>query len=240
LSDETYINQNNIIMVTQQGTIKKTTLEAYSRPRANGINAINVREGDNLVEARLTNGTSEIIIASREGKAIRFNESTVRPMGRNATGVRAIRLDEGDEVIGMASIEDPTQTNVLVVTENGMGKRSEVEDYRITNRGGKGVSAMKVTDKTGKLVTIKDVDDTNDIMIINKSGITIRLSVKELRVLGRVTQGVRLINIGDKDEIASVAKINYIPGEEETEEGEDTPADSSEDIHLDTPVDETE
>ena len=141
---------------------------------------------------------------------------------------------------GMASIEDPTQTNVLVVTENGMGKRSEVEDYRITNRGGKGVSAMKVTDKTGKLVTIKDVDDTNDIMIINKSGITIRLSVKELRVLGRVTQGVRLINIGDKDEIASVAKINYIPGEEETEEGEDTPADSSEGIHLDTPVDETE
>jgi DNA gyrase subunit A len=222
LVDEEYINQNNIIMVTQKGTIKKTTLEAYSRPRANGINAINVREGDNLVEARLTNGTSEIIIASREGKAIRFNESTVRPMGRNATGVRAIRLGEGDEVIGMASIEDASKTNVLVVTENGMGKRSEVEDYRITNRGGKGVSAMKVTDKTGKLVTIKDVDDTNDIMIINKSGITIRLSVKELRILGRVTQGVRLINIGDKDEIASVAKINYIPGVEEEDgiEGE--------------------
>jgi DNA gyrase subunit A len=221
LSDEEYINTNNIIMVTQQGTIKKTTLEAYSRPRANGINAINVREGDNLVEARLTNGTSEIIIASREGKAIRFNESTVRPMGRNATGVRAIRLAEGDEVIGMASIEDPTQTNVLVVTETGMGKRSEVEDYRITNRGGKGVSAMKITEKTGKLVTIKDVDDTNDIMIINNSGITIRLSVKVLRILGSVTQGVRLINIGDKDEIASVAKINYIPGEEDEEiEGE--------------------
>jgi DNA gyrase subunit A len=142
-------------------------------------------------------------------------------MGRNATGVRAIRLAEGDEVIGMASIEDPTQTNVLVVTETGMGKRSEVEDYRITNRGGKGVSAMKITEKTGKLVTIKDVDDTNDIMIINKSGITIRLSVKVLRILGRVTQGVRLINIGDKDEIASVAKINYIPGEEDEEiEGE--------------------
>ncbi|MCF8255880.1 MAG: DNA gyrase subunit A [Bacteroidia bacterium] len=217
LSDEEYINSTNVIMVTQQGTIKKTTLEAYSRPRANGINAINVREGDNLVEARLTSGTSEIIIASREGKAIRFNESTVRPMGRNATGVRAIRLAEGDEVIGMASIDDPTITEVLVVTENGMGKRSEVEDYRITNRGGKGVSAMKITDKTGKLVTIKDVDDSNDIMIINKSGITIRLSVKDLRVLGRVTQGVKLINIGDKDEIASVAKINYIPGEEEGE-----------------------
>ncbi|MCX6186790.1 MAG: DNA gyrase subunit A, partial [Bacteroidetes bacterium] len=166
LVDEEYINQMNIIMVTQKGTIKKTTLEAYSRPRANGINAINVREGDHLVEARLTNGTSEIIIASREGKAIRFNESKVRPMGRNATGVRAIRLDEGDEVIGLVSI----------------------------------------------------ADDTNDVMIINKSGITIRLSIKDLRVLGRVTQGVRLINIGGKDEIASVAIIDYIPGVEEDEE----------------------
>ncbi len=220
LVDEEYINQMNIIMVTQKGTIKKTTLEAYSRPRANGINAINVREGDQLVEARLTNGTSEIIIASREGKAIRFNESKVRPMGRNATGVRAIRLDEGDEVIGLVSIADPKLTNVLVVTENGMGKRSEVEDYRITNRGGKGVRAMNITEKTGKLVAIKEVDDTNDVMIINKSGITIRLSVKDLRVLGRVTQGVRLINIGGKDEIASVAIIDYIPGvEEEEEEG---------------------
>lgn len=218
LVDEEYINQMNIIMVTQKGTIKKTTLEAYSRPRANGINAINVREGDQLVEARLTNGTSEIIIASREGKAIRFNESKVRPMGRNATGVRAIRLDEGDEVIGLVSIADPKLTNVLVVTENGMGKRSEVEDYRITNRGGKGVRAMNVTEKTGKLVAIKEVDDTNDVMIINKSGITIRLSVKDLRVLGRVTQGVRLINIGGKDEIASVAIIDYIPGVEEDEE----------------------
>jgi DNA gyrase subunit A len=220
LVDEEYINQMNIIMVTQKGTIKKTTLEAYSRPRANGINAINVREGDQLVEARLTNGTSEIIIASREGKAIRFNESKVRPMGRNATGVRAIRLDDGDEVIGLVSIADPKLTNVLVVTENGMGKRSEVEDYRITNRGGKGVRAMNITEKTGKLVAIKEVDDTNDVMIINKSGITIRLSVKDLRVLGRVTQGVRLINIGGKDEIASVAIIDYIPGvEEEEEEG---------------------
>ena len=218
LVDEEYINQMNIIMVTQKGTIKKTTLEAYSRPRANGINAINVREGDQLVEARLTNGTSEIIIASREGKAIRFNESKVRSMGRNATGVRAIRLDEGDEVIGLVSIADPKMTNVLVVTENGMGKRSQVEDYRITNRGGKGVRAMNVTEKTGKLVAIKEVDDTNDVMIINKSGITIRLSVKDLRVLGRVTQGVRLINIGGKDEIASVAIIDYIPGVEEDEE----------------------
>ncbi len=221
LNDQEYINQANVIMVTQKGTIKKTTLEAYSRPRANGINAITVREGDHLVEARLTSGTSEIIIASREGKAIRFNESTVRPMGRNATGVRAIRLDEGDEVIGMVSIADPALTNVLVVSENGMGKRSEVEEYRITNRGGKGVRAMNITDKTGKLVAIKDVDDNNDIMIINKSGITIRLAMKDLRVLGRVTQGVRLINIGDKDEIASVAKIDVIEGEEDELIGED-------------------
>ncbi|OYU96110.1 MAG: DNA gyrase subunit A [Bacteroidetes bacterium B1(2017)] len=217
LSDPEYLNTYNVIMVTQKGTIKKTTLEAYSRPRANGINSMNVREGDTLVEAKLTNGTSEIIIASREGKAIRFNESGVRPMGRNATGVRAIRLADGDEVIGMVSIADPKESNVLVVSENGMGKRTEVEAYRITKRGGKGVMAMNVTEKTGKLVSIKDVDDTNDIMIINKSGITIRLSVSSLRVLGRVTQGVRLINIGGKDEIASVAKINYIPGEEEGE-----------------------
>ncbi|GAB1447854.1 DNA gyrase subunit A [Bacteroidota bacterium] len=221
LNDEAYINENNVIMVTQQGTIKKTTLEAYSRPRANGINAINVREGDHLVEARLTNGNCEIIIASRTGKAIRFNESTVRPMGRNATGVRAIRLEGDDEVIGMVSIADPSTTNVLVVSENGMGKRSEVEEYRITNRGGKGVRAMNVTDKTGNLVAIKDVDDSNDIMIINKSGITIRLSVKDLRVLGRVTQGVRLINIGDKDEIASVAKIDVIEGVDEEENSTD-------------------
>lgn len=221
LSDQEYINNTNVIMVTQKGTIKKTTLEAYSRPRANGINAINVREGDTLVEARLTNGTCEMIIASREGKAIRFNESTVRPMGRNATGVRAIRLAEGNEVIGMVSIEDPTKTNVLVVSENGLGKRSEVEDYRITNRGGKGVAAMNITEKTGKLVAIKDVDDSHDVMIINKSGITIRLSMRKLRTQGRVTQGVRLINIGGKDEIASVARIDYIPGiEEEIENGE--------------------
>ncbi len=219
LTDETYIQNTNVVMCTEQGTIKKTTLEAYSRPRANGVNAINVREGDMLVDARLTNGSCEMIIASREGKAIRFNESTVRPMGRTATGVRAIRLDEGDSVIGMIAIEDPKVTNVLVVAENGLGKRSEVEDYRITNRGGKGVMAMNVTDKTGKLVAIKEVDDTNDIMIMTKKGITIRLSIKDLRVLGRVTQGVRLINIDDKDAIASVAKIDYVEEPEELVEG---------------------
>jgi len=179
-----------------------------------------VREGDMLVEARLTSGTSEIIIASKEGKAIRFNESTVRPMGRTATGVRAIRLGEKDTVIGMIAIEDPKTTNVLVVSEHGLGKRSEVEDYRITNRGGKGVMAMNVTDKTGKLVAIKEVDDTNDLMIMTKKGITIRLAISDLRVLGRVTQGVRLINIDDKDEIASIAKIVNIEGDEIPEDAE--------------------
>lgn len=219
LSDEEYLANNYVMMCTEQGTIKKTTLEAYSRPRANGVNAINVREGDMLVEARLTTGSSEIIIASQEGKAIRFNESSVRPMGRTATGVRAIRLADGDTVLGMIAIENPQTTNVLVVTENGMGKRSDVEDYRITNRGGKGVMAMNVTEKTGKLVAIKEVDDTNDIMIMTKAGITIRLSVKDLRVLGRVTQGVRLINIDDKDSIASIAKVDYVEEVEEVVEG---------------------
>jgi DNA gyrase subunit A len=235
LNDEAYLNSNFVMMCTEQGTIKKTTLEAYSRPRANGVNAINVREGDMLVEARLTSGTSEIIIASQEGKAIRFNESTVRPMGRTATGVRAIRLAEGDTVLGMIAIENPETTNVLVVTEHGMGKRSDVEDYRITNRGGKGVMAMNVTDKTGKLVAIKEVDDTNDIMIMTKKGITIRLSVKDLRVLGRVTQGVRLINIDDKDSIASVAKVDYVEEVEEIIDG----VEGIEGEIIDTPEGET-
>ncbi len=219
LSDQEYINNNFVVLVTQQGTIKKTSLEAYSRPRANGINAINVREGDNLVEACLTNGKCEMIIASREGKAIRFNEETVREMGRNATGVRAIRIEDGNEVIGMVAVADPKATNVLVVSETGMGKRSDVEDYRITNRGGKGVMAMNVTDKTGKLVAIKEVDDQCDLMIITKSGITIRLSVNDLRVQGRVTQGVRLVKIGEKDEIASVAKIVNLDADEEATDG---------------------
>lgn len=236
LSDEEYLANNYVMMCTEQGTIKKTTLEAYSRPRANGVNAINVREGDMLVEARLTTGSSEIIIASQEGKAIRFNESSVRPMGRTATGVRAIRLAEGDTVLGMIAIENPQTTNVLVVTENGMGKRSDVEDYRITNRGGKGVMAMNVTEKTGKLVAIKEVDDTNDIMIMTKAGITIRLSVKDLRVLGRVTQGVRLINIDDKDSIASIAKVDYVEEVEEVVEGAEP---TGEEPTTDTPEEPT-
>jgi DNA gyrase subunit A len=229
LNDEEYLNNNYVVMCTEKGTIKKTTLEAYSRPRANGVNAINVREGDLLVEARLTNGSCEMIIASREGKAIRFNESTVRPMGRTATGVRAIRLDEGDTVIGMIAIEDPKLTNVLVVAENGLGKRSEVEDYRITNRGGKGVMAMNVTEKTGKLVGIKEVDNNNDLMIMTKKGITIRMAVSDLRILGRVTQGVRLINLDDGDEIASIAKVMNLEDEEiEIIDGTELPPTSDE------------
>jgi len=239
LTDEAYIQNTFVVMCTEQGTIKKTTLEAYSRPRANGVNAINVREGDMLVEARLTNGACEMIIASLQGKAIRFNESTVRPMGRTATGVRAIRLDEGDSVIGMIAIEDPKVTNVLVVAENGLGKRSEVEDYRITNRGGKGVMAMNITDKTGKLVAIKEVDDTTDIMIMTKKGITIRMSIKDLRVLGRVTQGVRLINIDNDDAIASVAKIDDVDGDEQIMDGETeiNPTDQSSDVVNPTNID---
>lgn len=237
LTDEAYIQNTFVVMCTEQGTIKKTTLEAYSRPRANGVNAINVREGDMLVEARLTNGACEMIIASLQGKAIRFNESTVRPMGRTATGVRAIRLDEGDSVIGMIAIEDPKVTNVLVVAENGLGKRSEVEDYRITNRGGKGVMAMNITDKTGKLVAIKEVDDTTDIMIMTKKGITIRMSVKDLRVLGRVTQGVRLINIDNDDAIASVAKIDDVDEQIMDGETEINPTDQPSDVVHPTNID---
>jgi DNA gyrase subunit A len=205
----------NVIMVTQQGTIKKTTLEAYSRPRLNGINSMNVREGDQLVEARLTNGTCEMVIASRNGKAIRFNESTVRPMGRSATGVRAIRLAEGDEVIGMVSIDknDLNDSQILVVTENGYGKRTKLVDddgvdvYRITNRGGKGVKTLNITEKTGALIAINNVTDADDLMIINKSGLTIRMLVSDLRVMGRATQGVRLINIKGTDSIAAVTKV---------------------------------
>lgn len=212
-----YINLNNIspdfvenhylTLITKKGIIKKTTLEAYSRPRATGIIALGIREGDELLEAKMTSGNSEILIALKSGRAIRFPESTVRPMGRTASGVRAITVDdENDEVVGMICIDDP-QTNVLVVSEKGYGKRSDLEEYRITNRGGKGVKTMNITDKTGKLVAIKDVVDGDDLMIINKSGILIRIAVDTLRVMGRATQGVRLINLRDNDEIAAVTKV---------------------------------
>ena len=219
LKDKEYTDNNFIILCTKNGIIKKTSLEAYSRPRQNGINAITVREGDVLLEARLTSGSSEVIMALRSGRAIRFNESTVRPMGRNASGVRGIRLaSEKDEVIGMICIEN-NASDVLVVSENGYGKRSNIDDYRITNRGGKGVKTINITDKTGDFISIKDVTDTDDLMIINKSGIIIRIAIENLRLMGRATQGVRLINIRQGDEIAAVAKVTAETEEEiETEQ----------------------
>ncbi|MCC8408066.1 DNA gyrase subunit A [Mucilaginibacter sp. UR6-1] len=221
LKDQEYLENNYIIMCTRKGTIKKTSLEAYSRPRANGINAINVNEGDTLLEANLTSGTSEIVMALKSGRAIRFNESTVRPMGRTATGVRGISLDnDNDEVIGMISIDNP-ETTVLVVSEKGYGKRTDIDDYRVTNRGGKGVKTLNITEKTGNLVAIKGVTDAEDLMIINRSGVVIRIAINELRVMGRATQGVRLITLKGNDEIASVAKVEHDP-EEETAEVEGT------------------
>jgi DNA gyrase subunit A len=218
LKDQEYLENNYIIMCTKKGTIKKTSLEAYSRPRVNGINAININEGDQLLEASLTTGSSEIVMALRSGRAIRFNEAKVRPMGRTATGVRGVTLaHEKDEVVGMIAVDDPGAT-VLVVSEKGYGKRTDIEDYRVTNRGGKGVKTINVTEKTGNLVAIKNVTDADDLMIINKSGIVIRIVVSQLRVMGRATQGVRLINLKGNDEIASVARIEH--EEEEVEEAE--------------------
>ncbi len=207
LTDEEYINNNYIILCTKKGIIKKTSVEAYSRPRANGINAINIREGDELIGASLTNGKNQVLIGLRSGKAIRFNEEHVRPMGRNAAGVKGITLaDEKDEVIGMVCVED-TQSSILVVSEKGYGKRSPVEEYRITNRGGKGVKSLNITEKTGAMISMVNVTEADDLMIINKSGITIRLSVGTLRDMGRATQGVRLITLKNDDEIAAVTKV---------------------------------
>jgi DNA gyrase subunit A len=209
LKDEAYVNSHYIIMATKEGQVKKTSLEQYSRPRTNGINAITIKEGDELLEAKLTNGNSQIMLAVKSGKAIRFEEEKTRPMGRNASGVRGIRLaNKKDEVIGMIAV-DEIGSNILVVSENGYGKQSSIEDYRITNRGGKGVKTISVTEKTGNLVAIKNVTDEDDLMIINKSGITIRLAVTDLRVMGRATQGVKLINIKDSDSIAAVAKVPH-------------------------------
>jgi len=220
LTDEQYINNNYIVLATKNGIIKKTTLEAYTRPRANGINAVTIREGDILLEAALTNGNSEIMLATKLGKVCRFNESKVRPMGRNASGVIGIDLndDEGgnNEVIGMICINDMS-SNVLVVSEKGYGKRSDIEEYRVTNRGGKGVKTINITEKTGNLIGIKSVTDANDLMIITKNGITIRLKVNTLRVMGRATQGVRLINISESDEIAAVTKVDRFEDEIEND-----------------------
>ena len=207
LKDEDYVNSHYVIMATKKGTVKKTSLEQYSRPRTNGINAITIKDGDELIEVKLTTGTSHVFLGLKSGKAIRFEENKTRPMGRNASGVRGITLaDASDEVIGMISVNN-LEENVLVVSERGYGKRSDVEDYRITNRGGKGVKTISITEKTGKLVAIKNVTDSDDLMIINKSGIAIRMSVEDLRVMGRATQGVKLINIKGEDSIAAVAKV---------------------------------
>ena len=223
LSDETYINNNFIVMCTRNGTIKKTALEAYSRPRQSGINAIQIEDGDQLLEARLTNGTNEIMLATRKGKLVRFNEEAVRPMGRNSIGVKGVTLDgEDDTVIGMVCVSDPLKESVLVVAEQGYGKRSDIDEYRKTNRGAKGVKTINITDKTGNLVAIKVVVENDDLMIITKSGLTIRMGVEDISVQGRATQGVRLIRLEDDDEIASVAKVEVEDKEES--QMEDTPA----------------
>ena len=203
-------------MATKKGQVKKTSLEQYSRPRSNGINAITIKENDELLEAKLTDGNSQVMLALKSGKAIRFEEAKTRPMGRNASGVRGIRLkDNKDEVVGMISVND-MDANILVVSENGYGKRSSLEDYRLTNRGGKGVKTISITEKTGKLVTLKSVSDNDDLMIINKSGIAIRMQVEDLRVMGRATQGVKVISIKEGDSIAAVAKV--MKDEEEIED----------------------
>jgi DNA gyrase subunit A len=221
LKDEDYINSHYVIMATKKGQVKKTPLEQYSRPRTNGINAITIKEGDELLEAKLTTGDSQVMLAVKSGKAIRFEEEKTRSMGRNASGVRGIRLNsEKDEVIGMITINE-SETDVLVVSENGYGKRSSLEDYRITNRGGKGVKTISVTEKTGNLVAIKNVTDSDDLMIINKSGIAIRLAVENLRVMGRATQGVRLIKVRNGDAIAAVAKVMSDDDDDDVELDED-------------------
>ena len=224
LKDEDYINKHYVIMATKKGQVKKTSLEKYSRPRVNGINAITIKEGDELLVAKLTNGESQIMMALKSGKAIRFEEAKTRPMGRSASGVRGIRLQhDKDEVVGMVSVND-MDSNILVVSSNGYGKRSKLEDYRITNRGGKGVKTISITEKTGNLVSIKNVNDSNGLMIINKSGIAIRMAVKDLRVMGRATQGVKLINIKEGDSIAAVAKVKHEDEDESAVDQESTEA----------------
>ena len=220
LKDEDYVNSHCVVMCTKKGVVKKTSLESYSRPRQNGINAITIREGDQLLEAKLTTGNSQIMLAVKSGKAIRFEEEKVRPMGRTASGVRGVTLaNDKDEVVGMICVND-FESDVLVVSENGYGKRSSIEDYRITNRGGKGVKTINVTDKTGNLIALKNVTDENDLMVVNKSGITIRISVADLRQMGRATQGVRIIKLREKDSIAAVAKVPAVSNEEELNDGQ--------------------
>ena len=215
LNDKEYVDNNYIIMCTKEGVVKKTRLEAYSRPRQNGVNAITIREGDQLIEAKLTTGNSEVLIAAKEGKAIRFNEEAVRPIGRTGAGVKGITIEDDDEVIGMVCVEPDSKEDILVVSENGYGKRTDLDDYRITNRGGKGVKTLQITEKTGKLIAIKSVTDDNDLMIINRSGLTIRIPVSDIRVSGRATQGVKVINLREGDSIASVIPVPKSDDEEQ-------------------------
>lgn len=233
LNDEEYVDNNYIIMCTKEGIIKKTKLEAYSRPRQNGVNAITIKDGDQLIEAKLTSGSAEVLIGAREGKAIRFNENTVRPMGRTAAGVKAINIEDYDEVIGMVCVEPNEKKDILVVSENGYGKRTDLDDYRITNRGGKGVKTIQVTEKTGKLISIQAVTDENDLMIINRSGIAIRMAVSDIRLAGRATQGVKVINLRNGDVIASVVAVpggNEEDGNPEEQAGINTSGESGDTV----------
>ena len=253
LKDEEYINNHYVIMATKQGQVKKTSLEQYSRPRVNGINAITIREDDELLEAKLTNGDSQVLIAVKSGKLVRFEEGKTRPMGRTASGVRGITLaNDKDEVIGMVSVskDNINDTQLLVVTENGYGKRTKLVDddgedvYRVTNRGGKGVKTLNITEKTGALISINAVTDEDDLMIINKSGLTIRMEVSDLRVMGRATQGVRLINIKGADSIAAVTKVmkedEVVVDEEDVNVGESELNENNEESNNDTSAENTE
>ena len=239
LKDEDYINNNYIVLATKKGIIKKTSLEAYSRPRTNGVIAITVRDGDELLEAVMTNGRSEILLAGRNGRCCRFDETDARALGRTASGVRGINIEEDDEVIGMITYdptaEDASAHTILVVSENGFGKRTDFDEYRKTNRGGKGVMTLKITERTGSLVAIKNVTDENDLMIINRSGLTIRMAVSGIKVAGRATQGVKLINIKEGDSIAAVSVVNK--SEEETPQ--ETAPEAVQDAPQENPTQET-
>jgi DNA gyrase subunit A len=235
LNDKEFVENNYLVMCTKRGIVKKTTLEDYSRPRTNGVKAIVIREGDQLLEVKLTSGNAEIMIAAREGRAIRFNESTVRPMGRVSSGVRAISIEDDNEVIGMIAIEPDSKEDVLVLSENGYGKRTDLDEYRITNRGGKGVKTINVTEKTGKLISIQAVTDDNDLMIINRSGLTIRTSADQIRVAGRATQGVKVIDLREGDSIASVTAVPKTE-EDETVEGVETTVEATADAAVENAI----
>ena len=240
-NDADYNNSHNIIFCTKKGIVKKTSLADYSRPRAKGIIAINIREDDSVIDVAMTNGHSQIILADRQGRAIRFPEEKVRVMGRNATGVKGMEIIGDDEIIGMICVDEENPNDILVVSENGFGKRSALQDYRITNRGGKGVKTLNVTDKTGELIAIKDVNDDNDIVIINKSGITIRLNVENLRVMGRATQGVKLINLEKRhDSISSVCKVDSDKVEDLDKEADETAPDVDNSPNINEDLNQTE